>query len=192
MICALRCLERTIEGSGLDNAWQEADLYSSVTVSQILNGNHYNRAIEAHQLTLQALFDLFLEKFIEDHLVVRDALIASVDELNKACREKTGVAEAHKAFLWEIESLNLEKQPREFEGTHKTEPMYKWARMYMWQVMTLLQFQRALREGNWHLYLASPEHLCKYFFPYSKLDYAQNIPEFIACMDAIKTTDPEL
>ena len=65
VICALRCLGRTIAGSGLDDAWREADLYSSVTVSQILNGNHYNRAIEAHRLTLQALFDLWLGKFVE-------------------------------------------------------------------------------------------------------------------------------
>ena len=70
-----------------------------------------------------------------DHLVVRDALVASVNQLNVACRDKTGVAEAHKAFLREIESLNLEIQLREFDDTHKTEPMYKWARMYMRQVM---------------------------------------------------------
>ena len=192
VICALRCLGRTIEGSGLDNAWQEADLYSSVTVSQILNGNHYNRAIEAHQLTLQALFDLFLEKFLEDHLVVHEALVASVKQLNEACRNKIGVAEAHKALLMVIESLNLEKQLREFDAAHKTEPMYTWTRMYMRQVMTMLQFQRAIREGNWHLYLASLEHLCKYFFAYSRLDYAQNIPEFVARMDAFESTDPEL
>ena len=52
--CALQCLGRTIEGSGLVEAWQEADMYSSVTVTQIFNGNHHNRASEAHQITLQA------------------------------------------------------------------------------------------------------------------------------------------
>ena len=49
-IYPLRCFGRTIEGSGLDDAWQEADLYSSVTVAHILNGNHYNRATEAHRV----------------------------------------------------------------------------------------------------------------------------------------------
>ncbi len=62
----------------------------------------------------------------------------------------------------------------------------------MRQVMTLLQFQRAIREGNWLLYLSALEHLCKYFFVYSRLVYAQNIPEFIARMDAIKVSDPEI
>ncbi|XP_014677394.1 PREDICTED: uncharacterized protein LOC106817244 [Priapulus caudatus] len=92
----------------------------------------------------------------------------------------------------DIESFNLEKQLREFDASRKTDPMFQWARMYMRQVMTLLQFQRAIREGNWHLYLISLEHLCKYFFAYARLDYAQNIPEFIARMDAIKTSNPEL
>jgi len=50
----------------------------------------------------------------------------------------------------------------------------------------------AIREGNWHLYLASLEHFCKYFFVYARLDYAQNIQEFIARNDAINTSDPEL
>ena len=31
VICAPRSLGRKIEGNGLDDAWQEADLYSSVT-----------------------------------------------------------------------------------------------------------------------------------------------------------------
>jgi len=51
---------KTVEGSGIDEAWQEADLYGSVTVTQIINGNNHNRSVQAHQLTLQVLFDLWL------------------------------------------------------------------------------------------------------------------------------------
>jgi hypothetical protein len=43
VLCALRCLGVTLESSGLDEAWIEAGLYSSVTVAQILNGKHHNR-----------------------------------------------------------------------------------------------------------------------------------------------------
>ena len=127
-----------MEGSGLDEAWQEADLYSKLTVSQILNGNHYNRAIEAHELTLQALFDLWLETFLEDHPIVHDTLSTSVKQLTDACRDKIGVAKAHQTFLVEIESLNHEKQLNEFDAISNTNSMSKWARIYMRQVMTLL------------------------------------------------------
>ena len=42
VLCALRCLGATVDSSSLDGAWIEADLYSSVTVAQILNGKHHN------------------------------------------------------------------------------------------------------------------------------------------------------
>ena len=138
------------------------------------------------RITLQALFDLWLEKFLEDHHTVCDSLVASVKQLTEACKLKTDVGEAHRAFLMDMESLNIEEQLRQFDASHKSDTLY------MRQVMTLLQFQRAIREGKWHLYLESLEHLCKYFFAYATLDYAQNIPEFIARMDAIKISDPEL
>ena len=133
-----------------------------------------------------------MSEFLEDHHTVRESLVASVKQLTEACKLKTDVGEAHRAFLMDMESLNLEEQLRQFDASHKSDPMFQWGRMYMRQVMTLLQFQRAIREGNWHLYLESLEHLCKYFFAYATLDYAQNIPEFIARMDAIKISDPEL
>ena len=37
VLCALRCLGQTVESSGLDQAWVQADIYSNVTVAQIIN-----------------------------------------------------------------------------------------------------------------------------------------------------------
>jgi len=65
---------------------------------------------------------------------------------------------------------------------HADEPMFQWIRMCMRQVLTLLQFRKATRKGDWFLYLASLEKLSVYFFAYNRLDYAQNIPEFVARM----------
>ena len=191
-LCALRCLGRTIEGSGMDDAWVEASLYSSVTVNQIINGSHYSRAIEAHEITLQVLFDLWIEAFFSERPTVRTALEESVELLSKACMSKHGIYEAHRALLITVESLNLSKQLTDFDAKHSTNPMYQWARLYMKQVMTLLQFQRATRQGDWFLHLSSLEKLCTYFFAYNRLDYAQNIPEYVARMYQLQTTDPEI
>ena len=62
----------------------------------------------------------------------------------------------------------------------------------MQQVMTLLQFQRATRDGDWLLHLGSLEKLCVYFFAYNRLDYAQNIPEYIARMQDMETKYPDI
>ena len=179
-ICALRCLGKTIEGSGFDEAWMEADLYGSVTKNEIINGNHYGRALQAHEITLQVLNDLWLEAFFKERPVVRDALKSSVIQLSEACFSREGVRDAHTKLMVTLESLNLSKQLASFDQQHSANPMFQWARQYMRQVISLLQFQRATRQGDWLLHLASLESLCMYFFAYNRHDYAQNIPEYIA------------
>ena len=47
------------EGSGIDQAWVEAGLYSPTTVNQILNGKHMYRSLEAHMVTFIALYNLY-------------------------------------------------------------------------------------------------------------------------------------
>ena len=191
-LCAIRCLGKTIEGSGIDEAWVEADMYSSVTVNQIINGSHYSRSLEAHEVTLQVLFDLWIEEFFAERPAARRALEGSVELLATACASKQGVQGAHMAFLATMESLELIRQLAEFDARHSEYPMFKWARMYMRQVMTLLQFQRATRQGDWFLHLSSLEKLCVYFFAYDRLSYAQHIPEYVARMYQLQSTDPEI
>jgi len=87
--------------------------------------------------------------------------------------------------------MDIENLLQEFDERHNEQPMYRWACMYMRQVMTLMQFHRATREGNWFLYLGALQKQCTYFFAYNRLHYAQNIPEYIARMHQLETADPE-
>ncbi len=68
--------------------------------------------------------------------------------------------------------------------------MYRWVRSYMDDVLLLLQFLHANRDGDWGLYLATLEKLCALFFAYDRLDYARHIPEYLARMQHIRDTDP--
>lgn len=63
---ALAALGKYVEGSGIDQAWVEAGLYSPTTVTQILNGEHLYRGLEAHIVTLLALYHLYFERFLSD------------------------------------------------------------------------------------------------------------------------------
>ena len=62
---ALAALGKYVEGSGIDQAWVEAGLYSPTTVTQILSGKHMYRALEAHTVTLLALYSLYFQKFLQ-------------------------------------------------------------------------------------------------------------------------------
>ena len=91
-----------------------------------------------------------------------------------------------------IEEINLEKQLHDFYCTHSQFPFYKWARIYMRQVMSLLNFMCSIKDSDIYLYLASLENLCKYFFSYNRLDYSLNIMEYIARVDNTRNTDQDM
>ena len=52
-------------------------------------------------------------------------------------------------------------------------------------------FIRSQKKPALFLYLSSLESLCKYFFSYNRLDYAQNITEYIAKVHDLQETDPK-
>ena len=76
--CYICCLGNMVENSGLDQCWVEAELYSTVTVHQIITGKHYNRAIDCHLTTLQVLSDLWFEEIFKEYPEVEERLSALV------------------------------------------------------------------------------------------------------------------
>ena len=192
VLCALRCLGQTVEGSGLDNAWVDADIYSNVTVMQILNGKHHNRAMECHLFTLQALSDLWLDSFFQAYPNLHASLQDNLQNLTDSCKTQVDVSEAHTDLLDTMSALNINDLMDEFDSMNSVYPMYRWARMYMRQVTTLLQFVRSTRQRLWHLHLASLEQLCIWFFAYNRLDYAMNIPEYVARMYELQHTSADV
>ncbi len=62
----------------------------------------------------------------------------------------------------------------------------------MRQVALLMQFIRSIRSRQWDLYLASLEKLCIWFFAYNRLEYAMNIPEYVARMYRLRDTHPSV
>ena len=67
VMAQLRSIGAYIENSGIDICWTEADLYGNATVKQIIDGNHVKRGIEAHTVTLQALFTMYQEALFKEH-----------------------------------------------------------------------------------------------------------------------------
>ena len=88
VLCVLRCLGQTVESSGLDQAWVESDIYSNVTVLQIINDNNHNWATECHLVTVQVLCDLCYMMLLYLH-----------DSLAEACRNGEDTNEAHEKRL---------------------------------------------------------------------------------------------
>lgn len=106
-----------IEGSGLYEAWQEADLYNGVSNMQIINGNYYNRVLQAHQVTLQAFFDLWMGSFFEGHPALLLILWTNVEKLANTRKIRQGIYKPHTKFLLELKSLNMEILLHDFDDS---------------------------------------------------------------------------
>ena len=101
-----------MDSGGIDTCWTESDLYGPSTVKQILGGNHVKRAQTAHLITLQALFRLYQEGFIEDYPNSLPNLTECITQLNDACanNETEAVKEARGRLVETIESEDVLKK----------------------------------------------------------------------------------
>ncbi|RXM28417.1 hypothetical protein EOD39_9814 [Acipenser ruthenus] len=95
-----------IENSRIDFCWTEADLYGPMTVKQITEGKHVKRGVEAHMVTLQALFMLYQEAFFQEHLDLLGRLAAAAENLDRSCADGSceEIQQAHSEMVKVIES----------------------------------------------------------------------------------------
>ena len=94
-VCALGCLGAMLESSGLDEALVEADLYSSVTSAQLFNGNHHLIALDAHQISLLVLLDLWIEALLEHSPALHKLLPVAMHNVREAGRNGRDKDQAH-------------------------------------------------------------------------------------------------
>ena len=105
-LCALRCLGRTVEGSGLEELSVESGMYGTAVVSRILSGNHYSRAFECHQITLQALYDLWFESFFEKNPKIYDEIKNVAVNLSKEYNLEHNIKLYHNELLKKLLNWN--------------------------------------------------------------------------------------
>ena len=88
VMAALRAIGVSMENSGIDDAWTEADLYGSATTRQILKCTHYKRALQAHIYSYMALYVLALDEFFKEYPHLRDCCLETADAQADACGQE--------------------------------------------------------------------------------------------------------
>ena len=87
VMAALRALGSSIENSGIDEAWIEADVYGPTTTRQILKCTHYKRSLCAHIYTYTALYEIALEQFYNDNPSLKQPCTTAVNNVQAACHK---------------------------------------------------------------------------------------------------------
>ena len=148
----------------------------------------------AHVVTLQALFSLYQEAFFLRHPSVRTIVEKSANQVSDACKkgDKQDIKARHEELAKTITSTELAAKMEQFDADHEDSPLFKFTRGYMAMVMEMMMFIRAVRTGDWDLHLEALQLFVKYFFAHDMLNYARMIPVYLAEMEIVKETDPEI
>ena len=187
-MAALKCLGRYVEGSGLDLAWEESGLYGSATVRQILEGRHVYRSIEAHTVTLIALYYLLLQLVFQDDK--REELGECIEQLHDLFTDKKVMNISEEA----IRQLHMKLSSNSFfsciaEWKEYAKGVQKFLLNYMNQVDVLLMFIAGTRGADWKLHLAKMEELLPYFHAHDLYNYGRWGPLYVADMIEMQQTE---
>ena len=194
VMAMLRTIGSYIDSSGIDMCWIESELYGPSTVKQIIDGKHVKHGKRAHMITLQALFSLYLEAFLEGSPDVRRTLEELSTKVGDACKEgtKENIQTAHHSSANAIQSSEVVKKMSDFDASNATNPLFTVFRQYMRMVMEMFAFIQAVRSGDWKLHLIALELFTKYFFVHDKICYLRMIPLYLAEMASLESSDPEI
>ena len=196
VMASLRALGTSIEDSGIDDSWLEADLYSPQTVRQILESNHMKRALTAHAITTSALSDLYLAAMLDRNSgSISENSKAVVLDLNAKYKNHhyEQLYDVHQELVSSLQADGLQEKIKNFDDEMEpSRPMFKFTRDYMRFVGWIWMFIRASREANWQLHLESLRALCKYLFVYDRQKYARMVPLYLAQMQKLEIEDPDI
>lgn len=160
-------------GSGLEDVWHT--VYAKASVTHMMSGRAYSRALRAHFLTQEALLTLLLDKFPSNcafhdelRLLYKNVLdhTATVDEVAKS------------TTLSEISS-RLEITLKEAADSGRTGKL--WV-LYIKLVNILRLFLRAERCGDWKLHIYSVQLMLPYFHAAGHLNYAKSTHIYLQLM----------
>ena len=197
VMCALRALGSSIENSGIDDAWIEADVYGSATTRQILKCTHYKRSLRAHIYSYMALYELVIEQFFKDNPDLVNVCQEASNEMEDACAvankstRPASVQRANAHLLHTLNQGNLMKRLQDWEAQKAQNAMFRSLMNYLHRVETILYFVAASRNADLHLHLQAGEALSKLLFAMDRLRYKRLWPRYIADMHALKTDHPD-
>ena len=163
-----------IENSGIDMAVVDSDFHGPSIVKQITEGNNVKRAEAAHLVTLQCLFNLYQEAFLNQEAgQCKERLMRLAKQLKEASLsgEKREIAEIHEGEVDVVESMDIMKRMAEFDRQYTNNPMFKVFWQYMCMILEMMMFIREVHTAIWSLHLQALEIFTKYFFVHDRLNF---------------------
>ncbi|CAH3020104.1 unnamed protein product, partial [Porites evermanni] len=188
-----------LESSGISDIWVESEIFGETTAGNILRGKLWNRVIRAHKLTYEALWRVLWPIIVawardgghddEGELAALPAKLAagfSLDEKGLTAIDSPVYRHAVNEMGHVLDII------AQFDEAHQHNPTLCYWRQYMLLVSILLRFTRAIREGDWVLYLSSIAEMLPWFAVFDHVNYFRWVTIFLCDMKALPCNAPEV
>ena len=194
-ICTyLAVIGRRFGDAGITDVAIESEVIAEGSMTGVLTGKHYNRAVRFHKLLYESMMRMIWEKFVvwvEERLTVEHKYLQEIAE-NLAELDSENNAGIFKRLLdgkkferiFDLFQVYYEKL-RKTNGA-----MSEFWISYTTMVSILLDIIRASREGNFDLHLQSIEEIIPWCFAYDRTNYARYLPWYIQSMLELKESNP--
>ena len=193
----LSLLGKKFGDSGFDDLLVESGVCAAGSTSALMKGKSYNRGIRAHKLCLEVFFRLMWNAFVAWYKS-RDKKIPEVPLLSKIA-DCVRTVENGKDYAREsVRKIEADlTELMSLFGVFKSEnrarsKLFAFWDEYVSMVTSLLQFLKAERTGNWKLHLSSVAAMLPHFFAMNRQNYARYLPVYIADMQQLELTHPDV
>ncbi|CAH3185540.1 unnamed protein product, partial [Porites lobata] len=140
------------------------------------------------------LFSMYQDAFFQFDGECYQAISQAAKELDEACTQgkKEEIVDKNTRMMDTISSLNVLEKMTAFDEARDKRPIFKVIRPYMHMVTEMLTFIRAVRTGDWELHLQTLAKFSRYFFAHDMINYARMIPIYLAEMESLNESDPDI
>ena len=196
-ICVLLgIIGKRFKDAGLRDLCVEAQVIAEGSVSGVLEGRRYNRAVRLHKLVYEALmrqawagFQTWIEENHGDKKSLVDNAFGSLQRLHDSiCQAEFQRTLDEKSFS---EVTELFRRYMLFLRTENGTLSEFWV-SYLDLVDILLSMIRATREGDWELHISSIRNLIPWCFAYDNINYARYLSSYLSEMTHLEEEHPEV
>ncbi|KAL9979552.1 hypothetical protein ACROYT_G017230 [Oculina patagonica] len=159
----LSIVGKRFQNAGLRDLCVESGVIAEGSVSGVLDGRRYNRAVRCHKLILNELYENTCANEFEEKMT------------------SPGFTKFVELFDNYLKYLRLEKGK-----------LSQFWMSYLDLVEILLGLLRASREGNWELHLSSVRQMIPWCFAYDNLNYARYLSAYVSEMSHLEKEHPEI
>ena len=185
----LGVIGKRFQDSGLKDLCIESGVIAAGSVSGVLDGKKYNRAVRLHKLLYEALLRLAWKGFLVTKGSNAETEITDLigEFSSNVCQMTFTETLENPSFVSLADEFSLHLDQLR-SGAGKLAVFWM---SYVDLVDVMLNFLRSSREGIWAMHLKAVQDMIPWVFAYDNTNYARYLSHYYAEMSHLKTEHPE-